>query len=64
MASFWESVCHEFKKPFMLKDQEVFITFSRGVASYSSDTDNIGDVISKADHEMYLKKKLYHEEIS
>lgn len=63
MATFWDNVYEEFRKPFMIQGQEVYMTFSRGVASYSSETDNIGDVISKADHEMYIKKKLFHENL-
>ena len=63
MTSFWDTVYQEFKSPFKIKGHDVFITFSLGVASYSADTDNIGDIISKADHQIYLKKKLYHEEL-
>ncbi len=61
MAPFWEAVNNELKTPLSVNGQDIYISFSHGVASYSSETDYIGDIISKADHEMYLKKKIYHD---
>lgn len=58
MDSFWGKIYKEFEAPIITdKNEEIYITFSRGVAEYSSETDSIDEVISKADKRMYLEKK-------
>lgn len=59
MADFWDTVYKEFEAPISsVNDEELYISFSRGTASYSPDLDNIDDVISKADRHMYQEKNI------
>ncbi len=47
-----------FKKPFILKDQEYFITASIGISQYPVDGEDIPTLISNADMAMYEAKSL------
>lgn len=58
IQSFWEQVYQEFDRPIMeVMGKEIYLSFSKGSASYSSVEDSLDDIISKADYEMYLEKK-------
>lgn len=58
IKEFWDKVNEEFKEPIItIEGKEVHISFSKGAASYSVKTDILDEVISKADREMYLKKR-------
>lgn len=59
--NFWQLVNEEFEKPILeIKGKDLHISFSKGSASYSSETDSLDEIISKADREMYMEKKATH----
>ena len=58
MDDIWNKIYEDFKKPILkVEGEEIYISFSKGVASYLLETDKLHEVISKADQDMYLKKR-------
>jgi diguanylate cyclase (GGDEF)-like protein len=60
-----QGIIHAFETPFVLKDYEVFITPSIGIAHYPDDGDAPGELLRSADVAMYRAKErgrnLVHE---
>ena len=62
MDEFWKKVYKEFETPIIqVNGEDVFLTFSKGVATYTPNKDIIDDVISRADKMMYMEKKEFHK---
>lgn len=62
MDEFWKKIYKEFEAPIVkVKNEDIYLTFSKGVASYTPDKDVLDDVIAKADKMMYKEKDIFHK---
>lgn len=52
-----KKIIASFSQPFLIKEQELFVTTSLGVAVYPTDGDNAEELIQNADNAMYQAKE-------
>ena len=56
VISFWNAITKEFESPIVFHGENIFLSFSKGMASYPADGDTVDEVMLLDDERMYSEK--------